>query len=62
MENNHWDFKSEVPVTLYNRVNDLYILLFKRFDINVITISGYINICSKNVSKNKLNDIIRLIS
>jgi len=48
------DFKSEVPTILSNRVNDMYILIFKTFKFDVTLVSKYIEFCSKNVSINKL--------
>lgn len=53
-ETNTGDFNTEIITILSKRINDIYILFFKKFKYDVTLVSSYLEFCSKNVSKNKL--------
>lgn len=53
-ETNTGDFNTEIITILSKRINDIFILFFKKFKYDVTLVSSYLEFCSKNVSKNKL--------
>lgn len=53
-ETNSGDFNTEIITIFSKRINDVYMLLFKKFKYDITLISRYLEFCSKTVSKNKV--------
>ncbi|XP_027852678.2 U3 small nucleolar RNA-associated protein 6 homolog [Aphis gossypii] len=47
-ETNTGDFNTEIITILSKRINDVYMLLFKKFKYDITLVSSYLEFCSKN--------------